>query len=543
MTPEFSEPTGTELVVVSAPDDAALEREIRRLVAFIDRVSNVQLVDIAYTCSLATGAAKLCIIAGDVHDLRARLASAADRLATGNLKRLKDKSGTYYFREPLLGEGRGKLAFVFPGVPSFYPDMVRDLAILYPECRTAFDELEEALADVAEFTPSNFVFPPASYYRHDADIFSSGAYAQALVATFAASSALARLVKAQGLRPDGVVGCAGGDLASVMRSGAAGESISRPDRVKILSDIYRIVDKAVDHEGLPKTALVSILLRHEGEADELIASFPKDKVMLAMDLSPRQKTYVVTPDFEEAALAAFANAGIRAVKNPLDRPFNTPLAAKMVPAVRKFADRWMRFDPVCDVYSCRTAALLSRKPRHARSDTAERWATPIRFVETIRQMYADGYRVFLEVGPRGLMTTAVDDILGDLPHAAIALNSIHRRGLLQAQHGFAQLIAQGADVSISATYARRGAKKLDFDAAISLQVREEVEMRLSRTFPKLTLLGDEAKVPGTEYLASEPRVRGGKAAQRAAVIAEQKRRLARIFAAARTLREDEVGRR
>ena len=524
MTPEFSEPTGTELVVVSAPDDAALVREMRRLVDFIDRVSNVQLVDVAYTCSLARGAARICIIANDVHDLRSRLASAADRLSAGGLKRIKDKSGTYCFREPLLGPGRGKLAFVFPGVPSFYPDMVRDLAILYPECRTAFDELEEALAGVDEFTPSDFVFPPASYYRHDADIFSSGAYAQALVATYSASAALARLVKAQGLEPDGVVGCAGGDLASVMRSGAAGESIPRPDRVKIVGDIYRIVDKAVDHEGLPRTALVSVLLRHEGEADALIASFPRDKVMLAIDLSPRQKTYVVAPDFEEAAMAAFANAGIRAARNPLDRPFNTPLAAKMVPAVRKFADRWMKCDPLCDVYSCRTASLLSRKPRHARSDTAERWATTIRFTETVRAMYADGYRVFLEVGPRGLMTTAIDDILGDEEHAAIALNSIHRRGLLQVQHGFAQLIAQGAEMSIAAGYARRGAKKLDFDAAISLQVRDEVEMRLSRTFPKLTLLGDDPKMPGGEYLSPEPRVRGGKAAQRAAVVAEQKRR-------------------
>ena len=524
MTPEFSEPTGTELVVVSAPDETALVAECRRLVAFIDRVSNVALVDIAYTCSLAAGAARLCVIASDVHDLRARLASAADRLAAGGLKRLKDKSGTYCFREPLLGPGRGKLAFVFPGVPSFYPDMMRDLAILHPECRTAFDELEEALADVDAFTPSNFVFPPASYYRHDADIFSSGAYAQALVATYAASVALARLVDRLGLKPDGVVGCAGGDLAAMMRAGAAGASIPRPDRVKILGDIYRIVDKAVDHEGLPKTALVSILLRHAGEADGVIASFPKGKVMLAMDLSPRQKTFVVTPDFEEAALAAFANAGVRAVRTPLDRPFNTPLAAKMVPAVRKFADRWMKSEPVCDVYSCRTAALLPRKPRHARSDTAERWATPIRFAETIRRMHADGYRVFLEVGPRGLMTSAVDDILGEDAHAAIALNSIHRRGLLQVQHGLAQLIALGADVSVAPAYARRGAKKLDFDAAISLQVREEVELRLSRTFPKLTLLGDDAAVPGTAYLAQEPRVRGGKAAQRAAVLAEQKRR-------------------
>jgi acyl transferase domain-containing protein len=41
----------------------------------------------------------------------------------------------------------------------------------------------------------------------------------------------------------------------------------------------------------------------------------------------------------------------------------------------------------------------------------DQWAEPIRFRETIETMYADGVRVFLEVGPRGNLTGFVDDIL------------------------------------------------------------------------------------------------------------------------------------
>lgn len=66
--------------------------------------------------------------------------SAKSRLENPATKRLRDKSGTYCYVEPMLGPGVGKLAFVFPGVMSFYPDMMRDLAYLYPECRSAFDE-------------------------------------------------------------------------------------------------------------------------------------------------------------------------------------------------------------------------------------------------------------------------------------------------------------------------------------------------------------------------------------------------------------------
>ncbi len=524
MTSAFSDQTGTELVVVSAENEAALVAEMKRLARFIDRMPDLSLLDVAYTCALTEGASVIAFIASDVPSLRARLASAIARLEQGDAKRLKDKSGTYYFASHLLGDGGGKLAFVYPGVLSFYPDMLRDLAILHPSCRSAFDELEEALVGVDEtFTPSNFVFPPAPYYRQDADVFKSGAYAQALVSTYAASIGLTRLLSAGGLAPDGVVGCAGGDLAAVMRSGAAGAGIPRPDRVRFVRDIYRIVHKAVNHGGLPQTSMISLLMRREGEADPIVAAFPKGKAMLALDLSPRRRTYAVAPDFEEEAMRAFAGAGIRAVKVALDRPFNTPLCSRIVPAIKKFAGDWMKHEPTCDVYSCGTAGRLSPKPRRARNDTAERWALPVRFRETILRMHDDGYRVFLEVGPRGLMTSAASDILGDREHAAIAFNSIHRRGQLQAQHALAQLLALGARISVTPYLVCRGAKKLDFDSTIPTEVREAVEMPLSRLFPRLTLLGDEKKMPGAEFLA-EPKGRGAKAAQRAAAVAEKKRR-------------------
>ncbi len=524
MTPAFSDQTGTELIVVSAADSAALVAELKRLAVFIDRIPDLSLLDIAYTCSLTSGAAVIAFIASDVPSLRARLGSAISRLEQGGVKRLKDKSGTYYFSTHLLGSGGGKLAFVYPGVLSFYPDMLRDLAILHSPCRSAFDELEEALVGVDEtFSPSNFIFPPAPYYRQDADIFSSGAYAQALVSTYAASMALTRLLSVGGLRPNGVVGCAGGDLAAVMCSGAVGSDVSRPDRVRFIRDIYRIVHKAVNHGGLPQTAMISIVMRREGEVDPIVAAFPKGKATLALDWSPRQRTYAVAPDFEDEAMRAFAAAGIRAVKVALDRPFNTPLCDRMVPAIKKFAGEWIKHEPTCDVYSCGLAEKLSEKPRSARNDTAERWARPVRFAETIRRMYADGYRVFLEVGPRGLMTSAIADILGESAHAAIAFNSIHRRGQLQAQHALAQLMALGARISISSFLICRGAKKLDFDSQIPTEIREAVEMPLSRSFPRLSLLGDDKQMSGAEFL-TEPKGRGVKAAQRAAVVAEKKRR-------------------
>ena len=160
MTQCQKDSSAPELVIVSAVDDEALVREMNRMAAFIGRLSDVSVLDLAYTASLSKGPAKVAVIAASASELAMRLGSAASRISQGAV-RIRDKSGTYYSREKLLGPGAGKLAFIYPGVMSYYPDMMRDLAVLYPECRSAFDELEEALAGAEDFTPSNFIFPPA----------------------------------------------------------------------------------------------------------------------------------------------------------------------------------------------------------------------------------------------------------------------------------------------------------------------------------------------------------------------------------------------
>lgn len=513
----------TELVILRAPDEKKLVAEIDRLVSFLDRVPDVELVDVAYTCSLTDGQSVIAIIAEDVSQLRMKLSSARDRLSNPSLQRIRDKSGTYFFREHLIGEEKGKLAFVYPGVMSFYPDMMRDIVIRYGECRDVFDELEEAMRENCDFTPSSFIYPPAPYYRHDADIFKSGAYAQALVATYAGCAALSRLIRGVGVVPDGVVGFAGGDLAAMMRSGVAGSEMSRPDRVDIIRSIYGIVDKAVNHGGLPTVSMITVILRRPDDDNEIVGTFPPDKVALAVELTPRQKTYAVKPDYEESFISAFANAGIRTMKLDLDRPFNTALCESLVPAIRKFASLKMKHSPVYDIYSCATADKVPAQLKTIRNDMAERWARPVLFDKTVRRMYADGYRVFIEVGPRGLMTAAIEDTLKGEVHAAVALDSIHRRGVIQLQHAFGQLAALGAKMDMSRFYVPRRARKLDFDAAISMEVRKDSEMRLSRNFPKLTLLSESLVVQSAQF-ATEPKARGGRAAARAAVLAQQARR-------------------
>ena len=130
----------SELVLLRAADATALQQTVATLAHFLEQAPSAPLKDVAYTCSQTEGPKAVAVVTQSTEDLRARLAFVSARLAAG-VKRIKDKSGTYYESVP----AEGKLAFVFPSGFSFYPEMLCDLAILFPECRSAFDELEVSI--------------------------------------------------------------------------------------------------------------------------------------------------------------------------------------------------------------------------------------------------------------------------------------------------------------------------------------------------------------------------------------------------------------
>ena len=84
----------TDLVLISSDSEESLVREMKRLVAFIDRVPDAPLDDIAYTCSLSKGDSVVAIIAPSTSALRAKLASAVGRIPWGASDRSPAGSGT-----------------------------------------------------------------------------------------------------------------------------------------------------------------------------------------------------------------------------------------------------------------------------------------------------------------------------------------------------------------------------------------------------------------------------------------------------------------
>ncbi len=494
----------SELVLVGAPSEAALSDEVQRLIHFLENAPGAPLSDVAYTCALTSRRMPdiIAFVVSSTADLRDRL-KLAHRKLIDKAGRIRDKSGTYFFRDKLCPNG--KIAFLFPGAASFYPDMLRDICLVFDDCRSAFDELEEALlsSEPMHFSPADLVFPPAACYRSAPEDFAANAFSESFIAAHAANTAMYRLIERVGITPDGLVGFSGGDFAALDVAGVFGK-LSRNKRILFMREGYQMLNRFVDREDLPDCKMFSVIDAPREMLDALIEKYP-GRIALAFYHSPRQQTIAVSPEIITSVTAALNGADAKAMAVPINRPFNTPWCSKALPPIRQFLSHWVRHVPHIPVYSCATAARMPSQPRAILNLIADQWTSPILFEDTVKRMYEDGFRVFIELGARGNMTNSIDDTLKTLPHQAVAVNRIHRSGLTQLNHALGLLAAQGVPLDLTRLYEYRRRNVLDLDKPMSVTVRSDNDLRLSARLPTLTLFSPSAEFTATRPAADKPR--------------------------------------
>jgi phosphopantetheine--protein transferase-like protein len=497
-------PVESELVLLGAANEAGLADNVEKLVRFLENVPAVPLSDVAYTCALKYRRMPHCIafVASTVADLRDRL-KLAHRKLIERAGRIRDKSGTYFFRDKLCPEG--KIAFLFPGAVSFYPDMLRDLCLVFDDCRSAFDELEEALmsSEPPRFSPADFIFPPAACYRSAPDSFAANAFAESFIASHAANTAMYRLISKVGITPDGLAGFSGGDFAALDAAGVFGK-LSRNKRIMFMREGYQMLNRFVDREDLPECKMLLVIDASQNLLDTLIEKFP-GRMALAFYHSPRQQTIALSPEIIASVTEALHNAGAKTMAVPVNRPFNTPWCSKVLPSIRQFLSHWVRHVPQVPVYSCATAERMPSQPRAILSLIADQWTSPILFDETVKRMYEDGFRIFIELGARGNMTNSIDDTLKNLPHQSVAINRIHRSGVTQLHHALGMLAAQGVPLDLIQLYESRQQTVLNLDRPMSVTAPYDNDLRLSARLPTLTLFTPSAEFTAVKPVTEKPR--------------------------------------
>jgi len=454
----------TEVFVLQAESRAGLVKECRELAAFLPGKDDLSLKDLAFSlnCPLHESAShRLSLVSKSPGELEKKLAFAIKRLEDPEVKTIEDRSGIYFFEEPMARQGG--VAFVFPGEGSQYPGMLGDLALHFPEVRACFDRADRVMLESGcTVLPSHLLFP---HLLDDAsrelitpeELFGMD---MAVTVMFNASQAMNALLGKLGITPQCIAGHSSGEFSALIASGAV--PVDNDDQLVGYSCSLTEISQNALGDNVPKASFLTV----GGAGTEVVYAIVAEsegRLQIAMDNCPNQLIICGSDEATKDALAKLQKKGAICSYLPFDRAYHTPEFTPVVDEFFKFIETVETKAPDVTIFSCATCAPYPTEPDAIRRLAVDQWAMAVRFRETVDAMYDAGARLFVEVGPKDALIGFVNDILGDRPHVAVPSNVPFRTGTTQVNHLVGLLAAHGVAMRLDHLYEFRAPQRLSFE--------------------------------------------------------------------------------
>jgi acyl transferase domain-containing protein/NAD(P)H-dependent flavin oxidoreductase YrpB (nitropropane dioxygenase family)/NAD(P)-dependent dehydrogenase (short-subunit alcohol dehydrogenase family) len=458
----------SEILVWRAASARALDEELHILEKALDLRLGLNLCDLAYT--LWQGASKsklndesdavaLTLVATSLDDVRQKLRSLRSRLSQGS-QEIRDPSGVYFRKgtrtdSPLV-------AFLFPGQGSQYPGMLRELVVEFPEVRAAFERADTILRPRFAQLLTSFVFPPPTFTTDEEE-----ANRKALTATNVAQPALAAaesgllcVLRNLGVECDFAAGHSFGEYVALHCADVFDEDT-----------LYRISEARgrfiVEQSDSDSGSMAAVTGDPAAVAETLRAV---DGVWVANRNTPSQTVISGNRKGMTEAVSRLAERGFTVQPVPTACGFHSPLVARARHSLAELLSSIEFTPPRLKVFSNTTGDLYASDPSSIKEVLANHLTQPVEFAHEIRTIYHHGARVFVEIGPRKVLTGLTDQILGDWPHLAIACDWPERSGVLQLHHVLAHLLHEGVHVKLDRLYQGRQLSELDISRLTTMPI-------------------------------------------------------------------------
>ncbi|MFB6372482.1 MAG: acyltransferase domain-containing protein, partial [Bradymonadaceae bacterium] len=144
------------------------------------------------------------------------------------------------------------------------------------------------------------------------------------------------------------------------------------------------------------------------------------------------------------AIDLFEEAGEMVQLLNVSHAFHTKVVAEGSEPLREHLEDIDIQPPTTPVLTNVHGGYHSDDPDEIRDLLAEQVAAPVEWMQQVEQMYEDGARTFIEVGPKSALTTFVESTLGrDRDYLAVHTNHPKEGGLASLYRAMGQLWAEG----------------------------------------------------------------------------------------------------
>ena len=376
-------------------------------------------------------------------------------------------------------------AFLFPGQGSQYPYMLRDLSQRFPIVARTFEEADEVLTSLGLPSVTSITFPdPGSKDESGSkksDPMKDTQVLQPLILT--ANTAIFRLLSQMGIHPVAVAGHSLGEYAACVAAGV----FSFRDSLEAVAVRGREMSRvSIDDPGLMMGIPADARLVEEvlAEVDGYVVAANKN--------SPKQTVISGHTEAVKKAGELFKARGLEGVLIPVSAAFHSGVVAPAREPFMKTLSRLTVNPPAVPVLSNVTGDFYPvgpAAPGRIRDLLGKQFAAPVEWVKSLRRLYSEGIRVFLECGPKRVMTNLTLDTLSK-DVVAMPANHPKKGGIMQLLESLAALAAEGMTVN--------------FHAADRLEESEE-PVSLRRRADLKVVAGPERKPSEQEHRAEEPK--------------------------------------
>ncbi|MGH1340630.1 MAG: SDR family oxidoreductase [Nannocystales bacterium] len=321
------------------------------------------------------------------------------------------------------GEAAPKLAVLFSGQGSQYPEMLRELCVRFGVFLDTWTQAESLTRDAFEArfgsgqTLSRFVFPAGCY-----DDETRSAAAASLTATDVAQPALGaveaaalHLMQRLGLRADMFGGHSYGEFVALY----AGGVLDLESMLRLSVARGRAIVDSVAEAGKPLGTMAAALAPRE-VVENAVSDL--EGVVVANHNGPEQVVISGTEAGIEAAQTRLSEAGVRVRRFPVAAGFHSPLVEPARAALREAIDATTWSAPTTPVYANTTGERHGNEADALKEAMNQHLVRPVEFVAQVEAMLRDGAEVFVELGPKSVLTSLVRRIAGDRPHLAVSID-------------------------------------------------------------------------------------------------------------------------